>query len=83
LSKTIGKSNLGAFTKAQIELLGTQVQAAKDRGLLARYWDTPAWPVSNRDSVWSVLEHGGVGMLNVDDLTSAGRRNWSTGRNYK
>lgn len=83
LTKTIGKFSWGAFTKTQIKLLGTQVQAAQERGLLARYWDTPSWPVSNRDSVWTVLEHAGVGMLNVDDLTDASRMNWRNKQNFK
>ena len=53
-----------------------QAGAATARGLKARYWNTPAWPISARDHIWDVLEKEGVGMLNVDDLTSASKRNW-------
>jgi hypothetical protein len=78
LSATIGKAgwSSGGFSKAQTALLRKQVAAAKERGLLARYWDTPAWPVGNRDNVWIELEKAGAGMLNVDDLTDASRKVW-------
>lgn len=60
----------------QVELIRGQVGEARKRGLRARYWDTPGWPVNVRDHVWDVLEKEGVGMLNVDDLTAATQRPW-------
>lgn len=57
-------------------MIARQAAAAAKRGLKARYWNTPAWPVGLRDHIWDVLVKEGVGMLNVDDLEGASRRNW-------
>lgn len=59
-----------------MEIIRGQVGEASKRGLRARYWDTPSWPVSQRDHVWDILEKEGVGMLNVDDLDAATKRSW-------
>jgi hypothetical protein len=67
---------LGSITSKQEKTLKQQIQAAEDKGLKSRYWGTPAWPISVRDSVWVKLMELGVGMLNVDDLVSATRWNW-------
>ncbi|KAH8146247.1 uncharacterized protein LAJ45_09689 [Morchella importuna] len=53
-----------------------QVGAAHERGIMARYWDTPGWPVSVRDAVWGVLMGEGVDLLNADDLKAAATLNW-------
>lgn len=66
--------------KSQIELLGSQIAAAEKQGLKARYWSTPAWPISLRNHVWEVLVSQNTGILNVDDLASAATRPWSKGR---
>ena len=66
----------GTFSRGQTATIQSQVEAARTRGLVARYWDTPAWPISARDGVWKALVRMGVGMLNVDDLASASRWNW-------
>ena len=63
----------------QVNTIRAQVAEANRRGLRARYWNTPAWPVSSRDHVWDVLEKEGVGMLNVDDLDAAAKRSWGSG----
>lgn len=46
----------------------TQLEQARARGLLTRYWDTPTEPPNLREVVWRVLIDAGVGVLNVDDL---------------
>jgi hypothetical protein len=46
----------------------TQLEQARVRGLLARYWDAPSEPPNLREVVWRVLVDAGVGVLNVDDL---------------
>lgn len=46
----------------------TQLEQARVRGLLTRYWDTPSEPPNLREVVWRVLVEAGVGVLNVDDL---------------
>jgi hypothetical protein len=76
MSKTIGWPLLGHFGQKSITKMKNQITKAKDKGLLPRYWSTPAWPVSARDNVWNVLVKNGVGMLNVDDLEGAARWNW-------
>ncbi|MDI1487469.1 MAG: Altered inheritance of mitochondria protein 6 [Ramalina farinacea] len=76
--KAIGKPNGGMFSPAQVDLMRRQIKGAQDRGLKARYWDTPAWPVGLRDHVWNVLVSEGVGMLNVDDLKAASQQNWGS-----
>lgn len=73
---TIGKPWLGQLLPEQVRKIRGQVAMAKDRGLVSRYWDTPAWPVATREHVWDVLEKEGVGMLNIDDLEAASQRKW-------
>lgn len=72
----IGNLWHGVLTPRQVLRIQGQVKGAEDRGLKARYWDTPAWPVGRRDHVWDVLMREGVGALNVDDLEAARERNW-------
>jgi glycerophosphoryl diester phosphodiesterase len=76
LKAAIGGIWSGKFSKKQENILKQQIQAAEDKGLKSRYWDTPAWPISMRDTVWERLMHLGIGVLNVDDLASATRWNW-------
>lgn len=66
----------GMLTPQQVLTIRGQVEGARSRGLKARYWDTPAWPVGRRDHVWDVLTREEVGVLNVDDLEAATERNW-------
>ena len=72
----IGKLWHGVLTPQQVLKIRGQIEGAELRGLKARYWDTPAWPVGRRDHVWDVLMREGVGSLNVDDLEAAKDRNW-------
>ena len=66
----------GEFTDDQMDKLRGQIRGAHKRGLKARYWELPFWPISLRNHVWDVLVKEGVDLLNVDDLKGATRRNW-------
>ena len=72
----IGNLWHGTLTPQQVLKIRGEVKGARERGLKARYWDTPAWPVGRRDHVWDVLMREDVGALNVDDLEAAKERNW-------
>ena len=72
----IGELWDGQFSDHQMDLLRGQIRGAHRRGLKARYWDLPFWPISLRNYVWDVLVKEGVDLLNVDDLKGATRRNW-------
>jgi hypothetical protein len=76
LKAAMGGLWLGTFTSRQKNTIKQQIQAAEQKGLKSRYWDTPAWPISMRDDVWAKLMEFGVGVLNVDDLVGATRWNW-------
>lgn len=70
-SRYIGEINGTEFNATQLQTLQSQLQVAKDKGIGGRYWDTPAWPVSTRNAVWSELVKAGVALLNADDLAAA------------
>ena len=72
----IGHLEDDEFSEHQLHLLRGQIEGAHRRGLKARYWDLPFWPISLRDHVWDVLVKEGVDLLNVDDLKGATRRDW-------
>ncbi|KIX10677.1 uncharacterized protein Z518_01761 [Rhinocladiella mackenziei CBS 650.93] len=76
LARAVGTPWLGRLSTSQRSTVELQVQAARQRGLLARYWGTPSWPVSTRTAMWRTLVSLGVGVLNVDDLIPAGLWNW-------
>ncbi len=75
--EAIGQLTDGEFSEHQMVLLRSQIRGAHARGLKARYWDLPFWPISLRNHVWDVLVKEGVDLLNVDDLKGATKRNWS------
>ncbi|KAK6005922.1 hypothetical protein QM012_007564 [Aureobasidium pullulans] len=56
-----------ARTRSRHEI-ASQIEAAELRGLLARYWNTPAKPLNMRDMVWRTLVEQDVGVLNMDDM---------------
>ncbi|KAL0258572.1 hypothetical protein SLS55_006069 [Diplodia seriata] len=67
----VGGSAVPALNETQLATLRGQVAAARDRGIAARYWDAPGWPVGTRNAVWRTLLDEGVALLNVDDLEGA------------
>lgn len=68
---TLGKIWFWKFSSAQLNKIKTQIAMANEKGLKARYWDTPAWPVIFREYIWGILVENGVGMLNVDAFSSS------------
>ena len=76
-SQAIGLVTGGQLTEHQLDLLRGQLRGAHRRGLKARYWDLPFWPLGLRNAVWSVLVEEGVDLLNVDDLHGATQVDWS------
>ncbi|KAE8146337.1 PLC-like phosphodiesterase [Aspergillus avenaceus] len=65
------------LTDRQVGKIRAQIRGAHRRGLKVRYWNLPNWPRGLRNHVWHVLVREGVDMLNVDDLQSATRQDWS------
>jgi hypothetical protein len=76
-TNTIGKTRWGRLSQTQSSRVVNQVQLAEDRGLIARYWNTPSWPVGWRNRIWDSLVGLGTGILNVDDLSAANRWDWN------
>jgi hypothetical protein len=70
-SRFIGEVNGTSFNATQLEILRSHVEYAQAKGIMARYWDTPAWPLEKRNGVWRTLVDEGVGLLNADDLVAA------------
>ena len=60
----------GRFSKAQQAILDEQVSYAHSKGIGARYWDTPGFPISTRNRIWTTLWEAGVALINVDDLVA-------------
>ncbi|CAJ2510176.1 Uu.00g060760.m01.CDS01 [Anthostomella pinea] len=54
--------------RRNVEAALPQIEQAPVRGLVARYWDTPASPPNLKEVVWRVLVERGVGVLNLDDM---------------
>jgi hypothetical protein len=59
------------FSDEQLETLRNQVDAAHEKGIKARYWNQPNYPIGTRNAVWRTLWDEGVDILNVDDLAAA------------
>ena len=75
-SAAVGTMWRGRLSPKQIAIIRGQIRGAHRRGLKARYWDLPAWPLGLRNHVWDTLVKEGVDMLNVDDLRGASRLIW-------
>jgi hypothetical protein len=60
-----------SLNSTQLALLRSQIAYAKSKGIGARYWDQPGWPLGTRNAVWRTLIDEGVSLLNVDDLEGA------------
>lgn len=58
----------GALDEDQLTTLRQQIKQAKKRGIGARYWGSPQWPVRKRNELWKTLVEEGVALLNADDL---------------
>ncbi|GAB7347086.1 hypothetical protein MBLNU459_g3217t1 [Dothideomycetes sp. NU459] len=75
-TQAVGRVWRGHLSQRQMDIIRGQIRGAKQRGLKARYWDTPAWPISLRNHIWHVLVKEGADMLNADDLRAAARQDW-------
>ncbi|GAA6024701.1 hypothetical protein JCM11491_003621 [Sporobolomyces phaffii] len=47
------------------------VDIAHAKGIKTRFWETPGWPASKRDSTWRTLLDNGVDWINADNLKAA------------
>lgn len=65
---TVESDEMPVLSDGQMNRLRSQVDRAKKRGIGARYWNAPDWPVRKRNLVWRTLLNEGVALLNVDDL---------------
>ncbi|KAL2366420.1 hypothetical protein RJZ56_000679 [Blastomyces dermatitidis] len=63
-----GEKESSWLNSEQLETLREQIGAAKKKGIGARYWGTPSWPVRERNEVWRTLLREGAALLNADDL---------------
>ncbi|KII85730.1 hypothetical protein PLICRDRAFT_178761 [Plicaturopsis crispa FD-325 SS-3] len=70
-SGAVGWSGIGDIGAAQAANVARLVGDAHARGIKARFWDTPGWPVGARDAVWKALAERGADWLNADDLEAA------------
>ncbi|KAF2398807.1 hypothetical protein EJ06DRAFT_91814 [Trichodelitschia bisporula] len=77
--KSIGVVWRGQLNQKQLAKLRAQIRAAHEKGLKARYWSTPNWPIGLRNKVWRVLVREGVDYLNVDDLRGVSKGFWRGG----
>lgn len=75
--QSIGFPWLFHLSDRQIDKMKAQIRGAHQRGLKVRYWELPSWPRSLRNHIWTVLVREGVDILNVDDLQSATKQDWS------
>jgi len=67
----VGWSGINNISEAQLGNITKFVNDAHTRGIRARFWDTPGWPINARDNVWRVLTENGADWLNADDLEAA------------
>jgi len=70
-SSQVGEVRQEGLNDTQIGILRDQIQYAESKGIGARYWDTPGWPIGTRNSVWRTLIDEGAALINVDDLWAA------------
>ena len=70
-SKYIGAVNGTELNSTQMDTVNEHISYAKSKGIIGRYWDQPAWPISTRNYVWRTLVTQGIGLINADDLPEA------------
>ncbi|KAF7954854.1 uncharacterized protein EAE97_000113 [Botrytis byssoidea] len=70
ITKALGTQLLWRFSSAQLHRIRSQITAANEKGLKARYWNTPAWSITFQDYITGVLVEHGIGILNVDSFES-------------
>lgn len=73
----IGYPWQGQLTDPQLSSIRGQVASAQKKGLKARYWELPSWPIDLRNHIWDVVVKEGIDLLNVDDLIAATQQKWT------
>lgn len=68
---SLGGSINTTFSSNQLGVVQRLIAHASDKGIGARFWNTPAWPISIRNEVWKTLTEQGVALLNADDVAAA------------
>jgi hypothetical protein len=68
---SLGNVRRREMNATQLEILRSQIDLAHEKGIMARYWNQPSWPVGTRNAIWRTLWDEGVDLLNVDDLKGA------------
>ncbi|KAJ4362518.1 Altered inheritance of mitochondria protein 6 [Neocucurbitaria cava] len=79
---SIGWLWFGHISDIQLDLIRGQIRGAHARGLKARYWGAPKWPIGLRNKVWKLLVEEGVDYLNGDDLHGMTRLDWSLKKHW-
>ncbi|KAG6845772.1 hypothetical protein H0H87_003826 [Tephrocybe sp. NHM501043] len=69
----VGWNGIQEISEEQRSIIINFVQTAHSRGIKARFWDTPGWPVQSRNRVWQELLNDGADWLNADDLETASK----------
>ncbi|KAL0579099.1 hypothetical protein V5O48_002882 [Marasmius crinis-equi] len=67
----VGWSGIGNISEAQSANITQFIQDAHARGITARFWGSPGWPISARNNIWRKLVDSGADWLNADDLEAA------------
>jgi hypothetical protein len=68
---TFGDVRRREMNGTQLDTLRQQIGTAHKKGIMARYWNQPAFPIGTRNAIWRILWDEGVDLLNVDDLKGA------------
>ncbi|KEQ86615.1 hypothetical protein D6D18_00397 [Aureobasidium pullulans] len=58
----------GKLNETALAKLRGQIASASARGIGTRYWETPNWPIGNRNAIWRLLYNEGATLINADDL---------------
>lgn len=72
-SEVVGWNGITNISDSQRSTILNLVQNAHARGIRARFYDTPGWPINARDNVWRELLDDGADWLNADDLEAASK----------
>ncbi|CAC9894164.1 unnamed protein product, partial [Aureobasidium pullulans] len=65
---SFGWPRAGKLNETALAKLRGQIASASARGIGTRYWETPNWPIGNRNAIWRLLYNEGATLINADDL---------------
>ena len=69
----VGWFGIAPISDSQRATIQILVNDPHSRNITARFWDTPGWPISARENVWTELLSDGADWLNADDLLAASK----------